>query len=277
MLRQSWFELRPYVTSDEQGAGNMSRILGHVDKFLLIISRDAAGAIRMHVRVPDMHRATLATLEGIETVRCRPFEFGGYAKYSRYVLARHCALSVIPKNAEAVSPYRIFGDQMSGRAYLAVHARKISSAAPINSYISYIERGIDPTSIFRFFATGKRGSPGGTRRENLKQAQEKISTRSLFACRISSGVDVTDDERIIRGTFPAKAFKSKALKPKKINSHVAGSLALPMFGGAHIPILSDAEILWFLSLPTLRDIGSVEFEIGRVPSQSSGVSEGSME
>ena len=276
MKAEMWRELRPYKTDESKGEANMHVAMDHLERFLAVVVRDGHGKVRLYTRVPEQSAAVLETLDGIESVMCEPFDFGAYGRYREYRMARHCASQV--RVTERMSAYRTLDVQVGGPSFLAVRARRINTAAPISEYIRLMERGVNPEGIFRFLSAGSREyRPTYTARTKIKDAQEKIATGTLFLCRLFAGADTIEDVRSIGASLPASSFAEHTRKAKDMREIARGRLALPTFGAHKSVILSNAEMLSILTMPTDHDIDSVNFEFGKVASRAAGLRDGAID
>lgn len=154
MKVETWRELRPYKTDESKGEVNMHITMDHLERFLAVVSRDAHGKVRLFVRVPEQSAAVLETLDCTESVMADPFDFNAYERYREYRMARHCASPV--QVTERMSAYRTLDVQVVEPSSLAVRARRINSAVPINEYIRLMERGVNPEGIMWFLSAGSR-------------------------------------------------------------------------------------------------------------------------
>ena len=271
-----WRELRPYKTDEDKGERNMHVLMDHLERFLIVASRDAHGKVRMLIRVPEQSAAVLETLDGIESVMAEPFDFAGYERYREYKMARHCASPV--RVTERMSAYRTFDVQVADPSFMAIRARRINSAGPINEYIRLMERGVNPEGVMKFFAAGSRDyRPTYSARTKIKDAQDKIATGTLFLCRMFSGASSLEDVRSIGASLPANSFREHGRKEKDMLKIVRGQLALPTFGASKSIILSNAEMLSIFTMPTDSDIENVNFEFGKVASKAAGLRDGSID
>ena len=276
MKAEMWRELRPYKTDDDKGERNMHVVMDHIERFLAVVSRDAHGKVRLHVRVPEPSAAVLETLDGIESVMAEPFDFASYDRYREYRMARHCASPV--RVTERMSAYRTLDVQVADPSFLAIRARRINAAAPINEYIRLMERGVDPEGLLRFLSAGSREyRPTYAARTKIKDAQDKISTGTMFLCRVFAGASGLDDVRSIGASLPANAFKEHSRRAKDMRSIARGQLALPTLGAHKSVIVSNAEMLSVLTMPTDHDIDNVNFEFGRLASKAAGLRDGAID
>ena len=285
MMARKWFELKPFQTdSDSASVENLDRIIDHLDKMLLVIYRDAEGTVRIYVRTDDSYSAVLTTLEGIEAVATQDNlgpDMGGL-HYTKYAMKHHCANPISPKTMVSASIYRII-TKTSGRAFLAVYLRRTQTPMQIKQYISMLDAGQNPESMFHGVLTGPHGIFGGAagkktalKMQKMALAREKIATRNLFMCRIITGVSTKRDEKTLRSVFPTGALAGKGMGEKGLETTISGNISQPFFGGNRSVILNDEELHSFLSMPSNRDIDTVEFEQGRMPSSSSGLVEGTV-
>ena len=276
MKPEIWRELRPYKTDESKGEVNMHVAMDHLERFLAVVARDDHGKVRLHVRVPEQSAAVLETLDGIESVMCEPFDFASYGKYREYRMARHCASQV--RVTERMSAYRTLDVQVAGPSFLAIRARRINAAVPINEYIRLMERGVNPEGIMRFFSAGSREyRPTYAARTKIKDAQEKIATGTLFLCRLFAGADTLEDVQSIGSSLPANSFSEHMRKAKDMRKITREALTLPSFGAHKSVILSNAEMLSILTMPTDHDIDSVNFEFGKVASKAAGLRDGAID
>ncbi len=284
-MARKWFELKPFQTdSDSASVENLDRIIDHLDKMLLVIYRDAEGTVRIYVRTDDSYSAVLTTLEGIEAVATQDNlgpDMGGL-HYTKYAMKRHCANPISPKTMVSASIYRII-TKTSGRAFLAVYLRRTQTPMQIKQYISMLDAGQNPESMFHGVLTGPHGIFGGEagkktalKMQKMALAREKIATRNLFMCRIITGVSTKRDEKTLRSVFPTGALAGKSMGEKGLEAAISGNISQPFFGGNRSVILNDEELHSFLSMPSNRDIDTVEFDQGRMPSSSSGLVEGTV-
>ena len=302
--RQAWYELRPYRTTDTGddavAEANMRKILNHLDKFLLVLSRGDDAVVRIHVRASDGHRTALDDLEGMEVLRCAPVVvdgggdggkgkgkgdgsdndqsgilLAGYARYAKYATMRHCAVPLIPKTVEKVSMYRLLAGEMSGRACVALYARKTAAVPhPIGSYIAALDGGRSPEGIGGMLSawfSAERKTPSARQREKMQDARQKLATGNLFVCRMVTCAASPGDERAIRGAFPSLAFRPRAIGQGAARRLAAGRISLPMFGASRSLVLSDEEIMSFMSMPNNKDIDTVGFDLGRMASHAAGL------
>lgn len=276
MKREMWREMRPYKSDDDKGERNMHVIMDHIDRFLLVVSRDAHGKVRLHARVPEASAPVLETLDGIESVMAEPFDFGSYTDYLEFRMARHCASPV--RVTERSSAYRTLDVQVADPSFLAVRGRRVRSAAPISEYIRLMERGVNPEGLLRHFSAGSRAyRPSYASRQKIKDAQEKISTGSLFLCRLFAGASTGEDVRSIGASLPAGAFQPRRRRAKDMRKMSAGPMSLPSFGANKTVILSNVEMLSLLTMPTDADIDGLNFEFGRVASKAAGLRDGTID
>ena len=273
---EMWRELRPYKTDDDMGEVNMHVAMDHLERFLAVVARDGHGKVRLFLRVPEQSAAVLETLDGIESVMSEPFDFAAYGRYREYRMARHCASQV--RVTERMSAYRTLDVQVAGPSFLAVRARRINTAVPINEYIRLMERGVNPEGFMRFFSAGSREyRPTYAARTKIKDAQDKISTGTLFLCRLFAGADTLEDVRSIGASLPASSFAEHARKARDMRQITRGPVTLPTFGAHKSVVLSNAEMLSILTMPTIHDIDSVNFEFGKVDSKAAGLRDGAID
>lgn len=276
MRAEMWRELRPYKTDDDKGEINMNVVMDHLARFLAVVARDAHGKVRLFLRVPEQSAAVLETLDGIESVMAEPFDFAAYGRYREYRMARHCASPV--RVTERMSAYRTLDVQVGGPAFLAVRAKRISAAVPINEYIRLMERGVNPEGFMRFLSAGSREyRPTYAARTKIKDAQDKISTGTLFLCRLFAGADTIDDVLAIGSSLPATSFAEQSRKAKDMRKLTRDALRLPSFGAHKAVILSNAEMISILTMPTDHDIDGVNFEFGKVASKAAGLRDGAID
>ena len=276
MKSEMWRELRPYKTDESKGEANMHIAMDHLERFLVVVARDGHGKVRLYTRVPEQSAAVLETLDGIESVMCEPFDFAAYGRYREYRMARHCASQV--RVTERMSAYRTLDVQVAGPSFLAVRARRVNTAAPIAEYIRLMERGVNPEGIMRFLSAGSREyRPTYTARTKIKDAQEKIATGTLFLCRLFAGADTVEDVQSIGSSLPANSFAEHTRKAKDMRTIARGQLSLPTFGAHKSVILSNAEMVSILTMPTDHDIDSVNFEFGKVASRVAGLRDGAID
>ncbi|ABK77322.1 hypothetical protein CENSYa_0689 [Cenarchaeum symbiosum A] len=279
-MKHSWNELRPFRVGEDsrvsRGDANMHRILDHIERFLLVISRDSGGKVRVHIRAGPRHRSTLDGLEGMEAVPCKSFDFAGYTVYSRYSLRRHCSVPIAHREAQRTSLYRTLGLGVPSPAYLAIYARKMDTSSAITAYIRCIERGLPPEGILRHISAGSARAKVSSRgRARIKDAQEKLAGRLLF-CKMSTGASSASEEGAIQGVLPARAFAAKRSGYRAVSGAHSGRLSPPWLGGSKSIILSDVELLSFLSMPDDSDMENINFEFGRLQSGSAGLRDGSI-
>ena len=272
-----WTELRPFHPEDDHASEiNLKKILDHIDAFLLVLMRDRQGVVRTYVRTASRHRATLDMLDGLEAVAAQQAPvISGFATFRRYVTKRHCALSVVPAEMERTSIYRLLGHEVEQDSCLVFNARKTDSPTPITEFVRCIDRGINPESISRLWSSGKT-RVSQRLRTKMAEANRKLQTRNMFACRIYTCTHSLADTRTIEDVFPARAFRQKKASLKSVLKGTGSSVRIPMFGASHMPILSDTEILGFLAMPDLDDLADVNFDFGQLRSKAAGVPEGSM-
>lgn len=276
MKAEMWRELRPYKTDEDMGEVNMHVAMDHLERFLAVVARDRHAKVRLYVRVPEQSAAVLETLDGIESVMCEPFDFGSYERYREYRMARHCASQV--RVTERMSAYRTLDVQVAEPSFLALRARRINSAVPINEYIRMMERGVNPEGFLRFLAAGSRDyRPTYSARTKIKDAQDKIATGTLFLCRLFAGADTLEDVLSIGASLPANSFAEHKRKAKDMRKIVREGLVLPTFGASKSVILSNAEMLSILTMPTIHDIDGVNFEFGKVASKAAGLRDGAID
>ncbi len=273
MLNAQWYELRPYRTdSDTSGEDNMMRVLDHVREFLMAVIKEGS-TTRIFLRAEEANRATLLALEGTEVLASPGPDLAGFASYSSYSTARHCAEVITPKQMEPISMYGTLANQTSDSAFFALHARKSQNPQPVRQYISTLERGQDPSSAMRFLSKATK-TVSGAKRDRIASAREKLGTRNIFVCRLVSGAMNPDDGSVIGGGFPSGAFRRKRVSEKRAMADMHGRCGIPFLGASRVPILADFEIMSFLSFPSNHDTMTVEFDVGRMASKSSGLGEG---
>ncbi len=276
MIKNRWYEIRPYRIDDkEAGETNMRQMLSHFERFLLVVCRDNL-KVRIFIRVSEQHRVTLDGMDGVEAVLCPDFDFENYSMYRKYSMRRHCAIPITPKEMERTSIYDMFNAEVSGNSFLALYVRRLDSAQPINEYIRMLGRGQSPDSMFRFFSSGS-GKATAVGQNKIKIAQQKIQSGSLFLCKMFAGGGKKDDIDAIEGVFPTRAFKSKNLKPKHIAKIHTGNLSFPMFGASKSIVLSDVEMMGILVMPEKDDIAKINFEFGKISSKSAGLPDGEID
>ena len=276
MKPEEWRELRPYKTDDDKGERNMHVLMDHLERFLAVVCRDEHGKVRLFIRVPEQSAAILETLDGIESVMAEPFDFAAYHKYREYRMARHCAAPV--RVTEPMSAYRTLDVQVADPSFLAVRARRIHSSPPINEYIRLMERGVNPEGFLRLFSAGSREyRPTYAARQKIKDAQDKLATGTLFLCRMFAGASSIEDVRSIGASLPGRSFREHSRKPKDMRKITREALNLPTFGGHKMIVLSNAEMLSMVSMPTDGDIDTVNFEFGRVASKAAGLRDGAID
>ncbi len=281
-VKTEWFEMRPFRTKAETSEDNMYLILEHIQKFLLVIYLDDT-VVRIFVRTDTRELATLSNLAGIEIIATETPKLHGIKHYRKYLLKRHCALPISPKRMDITSIYRVIGNLVESPAFISLYAKKIPMSPMISSYISTLSRGEDAEGIMRYItpylltSTPTAKKPSATKTEKIRLAREKIASRALFNCKITIGAQSKMDADSMAGIMPSGAFSSRHIKSKDLIGQIKGNVNPPTFGASKFPVLNAEEITGFLRFPTNEDISSVEFEIGKIPSQSSGLEEDTME
>ena len=276
MQPEMWRELRPYKTDDDKGERNMHLLMDHMPRFLAVVARDGHGKVRMFIRVPEQSAPVLDTLDGIESVMAEPFDFESYERYKEYRMARHCASPV--RVTERMSAYRTLDVQVADPSFLAIRARRMNAAPPINEYIRLMERGVNPEGFMRFLSTGSREyRPTYAARTKIKDAQDKIATGTMFLCRMFAGATTVEDVLSIGASLPAGAFREHSRKAKDMRGIARGPLSLPSFGANRSVILSNEEMLSVLTMPTDSDIDTTNFEFGKIASRAAGLRDGSID
>ena len=258
----------------------MYKVLEHLEKFLFVIFRKDK-KVKLYMRTAEHNSATLMDLQGIEVIRCgnKP-DMESLFVYHVYNMRRHCANPIIPKKMIPTSIFKTIGGHTTNDCLLMLYAQKIPSSQVINSYISRLSKGENPESIMGWLAgwlTSKSGKPSPSQREKISLAKDKLSTRSLFRCRMLTGTSCIHDKKLLTGIFPAGSISSRKIKPQKIRSKISGSIKEPFFRPSKSLILNDDEITSFVLFPSNTDIDAVGFEFGKMPSRVSGFEEGKIE
>ena len=277
MLKEEWVEMRPYQPENENAdETNTRKILDHVDKFLMAFVRTKDGTIRTFIRTAIKHRVTLDALDGLEAVISTGPNISGFSNFRKYRTKRHCAMMITPAEMERTSIYQILGHEVGKECCLLFYARKTSSPQPINEFVRSIDRGINPESISRFWSSGNKKKISQRLRSKMQEANKKLQTRNLFLCKMYVCSQASADSRAIEGVFPTNAFKKKETELKSVRKAISSSISIPMLGGSHMLILSDAEIMGFISMPDATDVAKVNFEFGQLRSKSAGLPEGNI-
>lgn len=92
-----------------------------------------------------------------------------------------------------------------------------------------------------------------------------------------SGASSLEVVRSIGASLPANSFRKHRRRVKNMRKITRESLALPTFGAHKAIILSNAEMLSILTMPTDGDIENVNFEFGKVASKAAGLRDGSID
>jgi hypothetical protein len=278
-----WYELRPFKIQEEHNAVNgLQEIMDHISHFLLVISRDTEGKIRTFIKIPPFAISSLDVIDGIETVHINnKITLTDHKYHNMYKTRRHCAIPIADNNTIRSSIHKIMDSDVSGPAYLALHALKIQSTNMINEYIRDVEQGT-PTEGVSKVLYGIFGSNSSRKTKNLSplkaskiaQARLKLMTRHLFRCELFCGANDKDNIKMIESVFPSMAFIGKSIQKNKVFKMTTSRPKIPtssMFGGARLPLLTDVEILSFYGLPEKTDIDTVNLEAGSLRSHSSGL------
>ena len=205
-----------------------------------------------------------------------PFDFAAYTRYREYRMARHCALPV--RVTERVSAYRTLDVQVGDPSFLAIRARGISSAAPINEYIRLMERGISPDGLTRYLSAGSRDyRPTYAVRTKIKDGQDEIATGTMLLCRMFAGASSAEDVRSIGSSLPASSFRDHTRSAKDMRKIMRDAMMLPTFWIHKAVILSNAEMLSILTMPMDANIDTTNFEFGRLASKAAGLFDGAID
>lgn len=265
-LKLEWYELCPH-----EGVGDdTDTILDHIHEFVLHVGRRSHG-VRIHIRTHSRYRVLLDSLGRVESIPDRIPEIGWPVSY-RYQTARHTALPVAPSNATKVSIYRILADAVSEDASLTISARRAILHPRISRYIQSQERGLPADGMLAMIyrLAGSRSAPGPSHIRNAGRARKKADSRHLFRCNVIIGAASYTDVLALESVFPTMAFVRRKIRPKTVPRLIRQGPGEPILGGSRAPILSDAEIKSFVSLPDDTDMASVPLNMGLPKAHSGG-------
>lgn len=264
-----WNELRPYPPGSP---GGLAVLMDHIPEFVLVVSRQG-GRITIHARVAKKHVPLLCLLEGVEPVPSGPPRTSGFPFCRTYSTMRHTALPVSPRGTTRASIYRLLADSVGGDAYVMVSAKKAARHPQVSGYIRRTERGYPPDAFWGTLAefAGISSKPGPAASRNLREAREKAASRHLFRCHIVVAAGSVRDGAAIESVFPSMSLK-RAASPsrRRLDALSSRGPGMPALGGDRSPVLSDEEILSFLSLPDNEDMAAVPMNFGMMESRSGG-------